>query len=324
MAGSAQDNILPAFSGGKRTEFHILVHNLSRLLTTVFDRSLKPVHITRAQWWALCVLNIPRETHLNQSELAIALSSTKASVGKLLSKVEEAGYIERLQNPRDQRSQYLEVTDAGRRLLRKTSAIESALASEITQGISRADITLACNLLIEAKTNIQQKGLKSPEILQTTHLVEEIESSSGESHPNFIGFLIHDVARMRQSIMDRVLHPEGMTRSLWWVLSYLNQRDGMTQSALAAELELSRSALGTFIQKLEQAGFINRLADPEDARKYRILLTKAGANKVRTIRARTSKTEDFVLSNISDQKISVSVDVMEKMKENIHQLLNEK
>ena len=324
MAGTAPNSTLPAFSGGKRTEFHILAHNLSRLLTTIFDRSLKPVNVTRAQWWALCVLNIPREAEFNQSELAIALSSTKASVGKLLSKIEEAGFIERIQNPKDQRAQYLKVTSKGLELLRKTAEIEKSLAHKINQGISNRDIRVACEVLIQAKNNIQQKDLKSSKTIQTTHLLEEIESTSGQSHPNVIGFLVHDVARMRQSIMDRVLHPEGMTRSLWWVLSYLKQRDGMTQSALAAELELSRSALGTFIQRLEQLDYITRLADPEDARKYRILITRAGASKVRTIRSKTSKTEDFVLSNIADENISITVAVMEAIKDNIHHLLNDK
>jgi DNA-binding MarR family transcriptional regulator len=322
MSETAPHNPLPAFSGGNRTEFHILAHNLSRLLTTIFDRSLKPLNITRAQWWALCILDIPRDSELNQSDLAIAMSSTKASVGKLLGKIEEAGFLKRVPNPEDQRAQFLKVTAEGKKLLRQTSNIESKLAADINKGIPRDSIELACEVLIKAKENIQKKGGKTPETIQTTHLVEEIEHSSGQNHPNFIGFLVHDVARMRQSIMDRVLHPEGLTRSLWWVLSFLNERDGMTQSALANELELSRSALGTFIQKLEQHHYITRLADPEDARKFRILITKAGAGKVRKIRSKTSKTEDFVLSNISKENIGETISVMEKMKENIHLLLN--
>lgn len=324
MSDSIPHNPLPAFSGGKRTEFHILAHNLSRLLTTVFDRSLKPLNITRAQWWALNVLNIPRDTELNQSDLAIALSSTKASVGKLLSKIEEAGLLQRLPNPKDQRAQFLKVTAKGKRLLRETADIEKRLATDISQGISPTSIALACRVLVNAKENLQKKGIKPQGIIQTSHLVEEIEQSSGQRHPNFIGFLVHDVARMRQSIMDRVLHPEGLTRSLWWVLSFLKVRDGMTQSALANELELSRSALGTFIQKLEQLDYVTRLPDPEDARKFRILITKAGTAKVRSIRSKTSKTEDFVLSNIVAADISETVQVMEQMKDNIHLLLKEK
>ena len=45
------------------------------------------------------------------------------------------------------------------------------------------------------------------------------------------GFLVHDVSRLRRIVVDRALKPLGITRSQWWVLSFLSRRDGMTQTA---------------------------------------------------------------------------------------------
>ena len=53
-----------------------------------------------------------------------------------------------------------------------------------------------------------------------------------------LGFLIHDVSRLRRSAFDRCLKPLNVTRSQWWVLAYLSREDGMTQSQLAEELDL--------------------------------------------------------------------------------------
>ena len=48
-----------------------------------------------------------------------------------------------------------------------------------------------------------------------------------------LGFLIHDVSRLRRSAFDRVLKPLNVTRAQWWMLAYLSREDGMTQSQLA-------------------------------------------------------------------------------------------
>ena len=56
------------------------------------------------------------------------------------------------------------------------------------------------------------------------------------------GFLIHDVSRLRRVAVDRALKPLGITRAQWWVLAFLSRRDGMTQTALAADLDLTKVA----------------------------------------------------------------------------------
>ena len=127
---------------------------------------------------------------------------------------------------------------------------------------------------------------------------------------------------MRQRIVDRLLQPIGLTRSQWRVLSFLTERDGMTQTSLANELDLSRSALGTLIIKLEGNQLVVRLPDPEDSRRNRVILTKAGNSLVRSIRSTTAQAEDFVLSGIDEEDIKTTIDVLKKMKSNISEMLD--
>ena len=70
------------------------------------------------------------------------------------------------------------------------------------------------------------------------------------------GFLIHDVSRLRRVVVDRALRPLGITRSQWWVLAFLSRRDGMTQTALAADLDLTKVAIGGLLDRMEAAGFV--------------------------------------------------------------------
>ncbi len=67
-----------------------------------------------------------------------------------------------------------------------------------------------------------------------------------------LGFLIHDVSRLRRSAFDRCLKPLNVTRSQWWVLAYLSREDGMTQTQLAEELDLGKVAIGGLIDRLEK------------------------------------------------------------------------
>jgi DNA-binding MarR family transcriptional regulator len=76
-----------------------------------------------------------------------------------------------------------------------------------------------------------------------------------------LGFLIHDVSRLRRSAFDRCLKPLNVTRSQWWVLAYLSREDGMTQSQLAEELDLGKVAVGGLIDRLEKSGLVRREAD---------------------------------------------------------------
>ena len=48
-----------------------------------------------------------------------------------------------------------------------------------------------------------------------------------------IGVLIHDVSRLRRTVVDHALGPMGVTRSQWWVLANLSRHNG------AAELNRS-------------------------------------------------------------------------------------
>ena len=55
-----------------------------------------------------------------------------------------------------------------------------------------------------------------------------------------LGFLVHDVSRLRRRVVDKALKPLGVTRSQWWVLAFLSRSDGMSQVALADELDLGK------------------------------------------------------------------------------------
>ena len=78
-----------------------------------------------------------------------------------------------------------------------------------------------------------------------------------------LGYLIHDVSRLRRMMFDRALAPLGITRSQWWVLAFISRKDGLPQTQLANELDVGKVAVGALIDRLESSGFVIRQADPD-------------------------------------------------------------
>jgi DNA-binding MarR family transcriptional regulator len=135
------------------------------------------------------------------------------------------------------------------------------------------------------------------------------------------GFLIHDVSRMRRIVADRALKPLGITRSQWWVLAFLSRRDGMTQTALASDLDLTKVAVGGLIDRMEAAGFVERRADERDARARRVFLTRSGQRMVAAIRENVDAVETEILAEVSEAELDAAAAVLVKIKGRLIELI---
>lgn len=128
------------------------------------------------------------------------------------------------------------------------------------------------------------------------------------------GFLIHDVSRLRRIVIDRALKPVGITRSQWWVLSFLGRRDGMTQTALAADLDLTKVAIGGLLDRMENSAFVERRPDQRDGRIKRVYLTAAGTRFLGTIRANIQEVERDILADVDEAALQVTTETMLQIK----------
>lgn len=136
-----------------------------------------------------------------------------------------------------------------------------------------------------------------------------------------LGFLIHDVSRLRRSAFDRCLKPLNVTRSQWWVLAYLSRADGMTQSQLAEELDLGKVAIGGLIDRLEKSGLVRREADAGDRRVNRVFLEPKSKQLVARMRKVSHAMNEQILSGLPDEKLEGAASTLDAMKRNLLQYL---
>jgi DNA-binding MarR family transcriptional regulator len=132
-----------------------------------------------------------------------------------------------------------------------------------------------------------------------------------------LGYLIHDVSRLRRMMFDRALAPLGITRSQWWVLAFISRKDGLPQTQLANELDVGKVAVGALIDRLESSGFVIRQADPVDRRIKRVYVTKQARGFLSRIRKETDKFNAQIVNGIDRKQLEATSDSLLAMKRNL-------
>ena len=146
-----------------------------------------------------------------------------------------------------------------------------------------------------------------------------------KEHPLRIGFLIHDVSRLRRTAMDKAMKPLGVTRSQYWVISNLTRHngEGMMQTELANVMNVGKVTLGGLIDRLEESGYVERKPDPVDRRAKRIHLSQKGRKLVKKMQAAAEKANSEILEGISEKKVAMAEDVLHEMKRRLLEMEEE-
>src|SRR5512136_2321929 len=91
-----------------------------------------------------------------------------------------------------------------------------------------------------------------------------------------LGRLLVNVCRLHRTRADQSMDRIGLFSGQAILLAILSDQDGMTHSEIAEKLEISPAAATKVIKRMEQAGYLQRQADPSDERVSRVHLQDRG------------------------------------------------
>lgn len=133
------------------------------------------------------------------------------------------------------------------------------------------------------------------------------------------GYLVHDVSRMRRTVMDQMLRPYGITRSQWSVLSMLSRggNDGMMQVDLARLMDVGKVTVGGLIDRLEATGHVERRSDASDRRAKRVFITEQGFRVIRLMIAVSNKINRRLLKGLTPAEIATTEKALIQVKLNL-------
>jgi MarR family transcriptional regulator, transcriptional regulator for hemolysin len=131
---------------------------------------------------------------------------------------------------------------------------------------------------------------------------EQAKEDPRADDPNTIMRLLHQAAQLVCSRYDRALraHLPGMTLGRCAVLMQLAEHKGGNQAALAQILDIRPITLVRLLDRLEAAGFVERIPDPDDRRAHVLALTAKALPIIESIHALNRKTCDDLHLGISE------------------------
>jgi len=144
--------------------------------------------------------------------------------------------------------------------------------------------------------------------------------------PSFrIGFLVHDVSRMRRTLFDQIVRPLGLTRAQWWALANLSRHEteGMIQSDLARLMKVGKVTVGGLIDRLEASGQVERRPDGADRRLKRLFITDRGYEVIARMGALRDELNAVILKGVPREQVRITEAVMQTMKDNMRHALGD-
>jgi DNA-binding MarR family transcriptional regulator len=98
-------------------------------------------------------------------------------------------------------------------------------------------------------------------------------------------FLMADAARLFRKAFNARARELGLTGQQWRVLVVIRRNPGIRQSVAAEMLEVEPITLSRMVDRLTDAGMVERRADPNDRRAWALFLTAAAEPLMDQMRA---------------------------------------
>ena len=131
------------------------------------------------------------------------------------------------------------------------------------------------------------------------------------------GFVLHEAARLLSKRFDQKARAIGLTRAQCSVLFRLSMQEGMNQARLAELMEMEPISLARLVDRMEQAGWIERRADPADKRARRLYMTAKAKPVYERMIAVGLETRGEALAGMSPSDRDRIVDLLIQVRRNL-------
>ena len=118
-------------------------------------------------------------------------------------------------------------------------------------------------------------------------------------------FLLNVAQRRLQRHVAVRSGDSGVTAAQSGLLFVLGQRDGVPMGEAAAALDLNPPGISGLVDRMTAARLIQRRADPEDGRTWRLWLTPAGRAALAQTKAELARINARLTDGFSDAEIEV-------------------
>jgi MarR family transcriptional regulator for hemolysin len=130
-------------------------------------------------------------------------------------------------------------------------------------------------------------------------------------------FEIGETAHALRRAFDRRAVGLGVTRAQWKVLFRLTRQPGLRQIELADLLDIEPITLSRIVDRLEEAGLVQRSPDPADRRAWRLHVTAKAEPLVVKLRALAEEMTAQAFADIDPREIETTRNTLARVRDNI-------
>lgn len=197
-----------------------------------------------------------------QKDVAQILGISKQGCNRVINELDDAGYIQRIVDPDDNRARLLILTNKGIKLKSDGQIVFNALRQQMIENIGESQLNNFIATLNQ---------------LCSFYKINKITPNSNTGGSEFI----HTLFRFTDYVMQQLLkltieqgHP-GLKQSFRYVLNYIGPNGARVQQ-LAAINNVSKQAISNIASAIEKLGYIDRDLSNSDGREVLLKLTNRG------------------------------------------------
>ncbi len=134
---------------------------------------------------------------------------------------------------------------------------------------------------------------------------------------NCLGFIANRLVKAFLKLLDYKLENFNLTGAQFCVMTKLFEEEGLTQTQLAHRLYIESPTLVRTLDRLEEAGLIERRRVPSDRRAFHIFLTEKGHELKDVLMQKGHEVHEIAVQGLSEQEIEMLKDLLFQLWQNL-------
>ncbi len=137
------------------------------------------------------------------------------------------------------------------------------------------------------------------------------------AEPDNLGTMVADVSHLMRRAFDERARGIGLSRPQWRVLTMLRRHEGINQGGLADLVEVEPITLCRMVDRLQEAGLVERRANPADRRAWLLHLTDKARALLEEMRPMAVSLFDEAMSGLETAERAELFRMLERIRTNL-------
>jgi DNA-binding MarR family transcriptional regulator len=132
-----------------------------------------------------------------------------------------------------------------------------------------------------------------------------------------LGQVLSDVSRLLRRAFDERARGIGVTRPQWQVLTMLARHEGINQGGLAELLDVEPITLCRMVDRLQEAGLVERRPDPNDRRAWLLFLADKAGGMLDELRPLGLNLFEEAMNGLDDAEREALLTMLKRVRTNL-------